>query len=60
LPEINERLKSPNEKLQISGLIALKNLLYALQFDVDADRSDLQSMVNHFFPVIETLLQHVT
>lgn len=58
--EIHDRLKSPTESHQITGLIVLKNLLSALRYTIDDEREPLQKTVDLFFPIIETLLQNVT
>eukprot|EP00347_Sterkiella_histriomuscorum_P021385 403334157 len=60
IPEIDNRLKSGNENSQISGLIALKQVMEAFQFSLDHERAPLNVLVDVFFPVLEVLMQNIS
>lgn len=54
--EISQRLNSTEENLLISGLLALKNILKTLEYDIEEERKPLFHLVEYFFPHIERLL----
>lgn len=49
-----DRISSGNEPYIISGLRALKSILSAFEFEINQDRKPLDTLVEVFFPVIES------
>jgi len=43
----------------MSGLICLKNLMQAYEFEIDQERKPLFQIAELFFPVLENLIQIV-
>jgi hypothetical protein len=58
--EIEQRLNSGQEQLLISGLISLKRIFQAHQYaEKNGDNKILNSLVERFFPLLESLLLQI-
>ena len=56
MSEIADRLKAMDEHIQISGLLALRNIVQASEFEVDTERMPLNRIVDMFFPLLEQIM----
>jgi len=54
--QIIGRLQSNDLRYKVSGLRALKSILQAFEFEINADRKPMNQIVEIFFPVIEQSL----
>jgi len=54
--QIIGRLQSNDLRFKVSGLRALKSILQAFEFEINADRKPMNQIVEIFFPVIEQSL----
>lgn len=51
-----DRITSGNEPYIISGLRALKSIICAFEFEINQERRPLETLVEVFFPVIESAI----
>ena len=54
--QIHQRLTQGDERFKISGLRALKSIIQAFEFEINAERRPLNQIVELFFPVLEGIL----
>jgi len=51
--QITQRLTQEDERYQSSALRALKSIFQAFELSIGAERTNLNNLVNHFFPILE-------